>query len=276
MQNIGLMVTCNEEDCIQEVMNEYVKYFDRILVLDGSTDKTEEIIRSYPQVKYILKDNEIIDKLPNRRFNDGARQFLLAKAQEMFPVEGWCTLLHGDEIFHDDPNWVAQEAEKARAEKVNWYCMNFFLHPADKERDLDSIKSVQERVLWYHPGHIEIRQFRNKPGIFYELGQCYDVLPKGIGWQIYKYFPVFKHYPFRLPAQILKKKRQNNVSKFSNTYDAFNDYDSCFVCKSDTLKVTRKFDGSFHEFEIKNQGTLFARWLRAHRYISAKIGPFRF
>ena len=194
-------MTRDEEDVIDEVMEVNKRYFDKILVLDGSNDRTEEIVRSYDCVKYFLKDSEIIDKLPNRKFEDGARQFLLEKAQEMYPVEGWFTLLHGDEIWHDDPNWVAEQAEKARAEKVNWYVMNFFLHTSDKGRDLDSIKSVQERVLWYCPGYLEIRSFRNKPGIHYELGQRNETLPKGSAGRSTNHFPIYKHYPFRSPAR---------------------------------------------------------------------------
>jgi glycosyltransferase involved in cell wall biosynthesis len=268
LQNIGLMVTRNEEDVIEEVMEVNKRYFDKILVLDGSSDRTEEILRSYDCIKYLLKDRDIINQLPNQKFEDGARQFLLAKAQALYPIEGWFTLLHGDEIWHDDPNWVAQQAEQARAEKVNWYAMNFFLHPSDKERDLASIKSVQQRVLWYCPGMLEIRQFRNKPGIAYLPGQKWNVLPQGIGWQIYKYFPVYKHYPFRSVDQIMQKRQQNKQSGFSSTYNDFSDYTSCFVEKLPNYKVARKYDGSFHEFEIKNQGTLFRRWLRAHRYIT--------
>jgi glycosyltransferase involved in cell wall biosynthesis len=276
VQNIGLMITCNEEDCIEEIMNEHTKYFDKILILDGSTDRTEEIIRRYPQVKYFLKDSEIIDKLPNKKFVDGARQFLLAKAQEMFPIEGWFTLLHGDEVFHDDPNWVAQEAEKARAEKVNWNTMSFFLHTSDKGRDLAAIKSVQERVLWYCPGYIEIRQFRNKPGIHYDLSKHNDVLPRGIGWQIYKYFPNFKHYPYRSVDAVFKKKKTHQATGLSTNLLDIESKDDCFKDILPGCKVVRKFDGSFYEFEIKNQGSLFKRWLMYHRYLPAKIGPFSF
>ena len=57
MQHLGLMMTCNEEDCIEEVMNEHTKYFDKILVIDGSTDKTEKIIRSFDAVKFFMKDS---------------------------------------------------------------------------------------------------------------------------------------------------------------------------------------------------------------------------
>ena len=268
VQNIGLMLTRDEEDVIEEVMETNKKYFDKILVLDGSSDRTEEIVRSYDCVKYFLKDTEIIDKLPNRKFVDSARQFLLEKAQEMFAIEGWFSILHGDEIWHDDPNWVAEEAEKARAEKVNWYVMNFFLHISDKGRDLEAIRSVQERVLWYCPGYLEIRSFKNKRGIHYDLNKHHIILPEGIGWQIYKYFPIYKHYPFRSVAQILNKHIKSKDSAFTPTYKDKNNYDSCFQAILPNYKVARKYDGSFHEFEIKNQGSLLRRWLRGHRYIT--------
>ena len=272
LQNIGLMITCDEEDVIEEVMEVNKKYFDKILVLDGSSDRTEEILRSYECVKYFLKDKDIINQLPHRKFEDGARQFLLEKAQEMYPVEGWFTLLHGDEIFHDNPNRVAEEAEKARAERVNWYAMYFFLHASDKGRDLESIKSVQERVLWYCPGYLEIRQFRNKPGIHYDLGQRHNVVPRGINWRIYKYFPIYKHYLYRSVSQIMKKQQQNIRTRFTTTYSRFTDIDSCFMDILPGYRVARKFDGSFHEFEIRNQGSLLRRWLRSHRYLPVRIG----
>jgi hypothetical protein len=268
VQNIGLMLTHNEEDVIEEVMEVNKKYFDTILVLDGSDDKTEQIVRSYDCVKYFLKDKEILDKLPQHKFEDGARQFLLEKAQALYPVEGWFTLLHGDEIWHDDPGWVAQEAEKARAEKVNWYVMNFFLHSSDIGRELEAIKSVQQRVLWYCPGYLEIRSFRNKAGIRYDLSQRHNVLPHGIGWQIYKHFPIYKHYPYRSVSQMMKKKEQNLATGFSVSYSRFQSVDDCFVDILPNYKMARKYDGSFHEFEIKNQGSLLRRWLRGNKYLT--------
>lgn len=275
MQHIGLLMTCNEEDCIEEVMNEHTRYFDNILVLDGSSDRTEEIIRSYDAVKYFLKDSEIIDQLPNKKFEDGARQFILARAQEMFGYDGWFTLLHGDEIFHDNPVEMAERADKEGAEKINWYAMNFFLHTSDKGRDLDAIKSVQERVTWYCPGFLEIRSFKNKKGIYYDLGRKHMVLPHGIGWRIFRHFPVYKHYPYRSVKQIFLKKQQSLRVGFNRT--TYRDLAAEADCFRDILpgyKVARQFDGSFHEFEVKDQGSLLARWLRAHRYMPCRIGPF--
>ncbi|NQT30493.1 MAG: hypothetical protein HQ596_07960 [Candidatus Saganbacteria bacterium] len=273
-QHIGLLMTSNEVDCIKEVMDEHIKYFDKILVLDGSSDGTEKIIRSYPQVKYFLKDRDIIDKLPNRKFEDGARHFLLSKAQEMYGYGGWITLLHGDEIFHNNPVEMAERADKQGADKINWYAMNFFLHSSDKERNLEAIKSVQERVTWYCPGFLEIRSFRNKKGVHYDIGQFHRVLPEGLGWKIYKQFPIYKHYPYRSVKQMLAKKRLNERSGFSITWRNVADGDHCFVDILPNYKVARKFDGSFHEFELEEQGSLLRRWLRAHHYVPCKIGPF--
>ena len=56
MLNIGLLMTYNEDDIIEEVMDAHKPLFEHILVLDGSTDRTEEIIRSYDNVKYFLKE----------------------------------------------------------------------------------------------------------------------------------------------------------------------------------------------------------------------------
>jgi len=266
-------MTCNEEDCIEEVLREHTKYFDAILVLDGSTDRTEEIIRSFPQVKYFLKDKDILDKLPNRKFEDGARQFLLEKAQAMYGYEGWFTLLHGDEIFHDNPVEMAERAEREGAEKINWYAMNFFLHTSDRGKDLASIKSVQERITWYCPGFLEIRSFKNKRGIYYKLGERHKVLPYGISWHMFSKYPVYKHYPYRSAFQMMRKKRQHAQTGFSVTY---RDIDEAGIFKDilPSYKVARQFDGSFHEFEVDQQGSIFARWLRAHRYMPCKIGSF--
>jgi len=159
---------------------------------------------------------------------------------------------------------------------MNPLAMGIFLHTSDRGKDLDAIKSVQERVTWYCPGFLEIRSFKNSKQVHYPIGQAHNTLPKGVGLKIYKHFPIYKHYPYRSVGQMLKKKRLNEQSQFSITWRNVADEDSCFVDILPGYKVARQFDGSFHEFEVVNQGSLFARWLRAHRYVPCKIGPFKF
>ena len=243
-------MTCNEVDVIEEVMREHSKYFDTILALDGSNDGTGEIIKSFKNVKFFIKDQD----LPyTGRVKDGARGFLLKKAQEMYGYDGWFTLLHGDEIFYDNPIKIAELAQKRGVDKINWQPMNFYLHTTDKERELESIKSIQERLEWYSPAScLEIRQFKNKKGLFYDQNKHSQVMADGVGWKTLLYFPVYKHYPYRSTKQILKKINEGKEKGyFSPTYEKMGSLDTCFLDKLGN--INRKFDGNFHEFEINKQ-----------------------
>lgn len=275
MQNIGLMMTYNEEDIIEEVMETNKKFFDKILVLDGSTDKTTEIIKSYDCVKYVLQDKDIF---PKRRITDGVRQFLLEKAQSMYGTGGWFTLLHGDEIMVDDPNIIAERGEKCKAERINWHPLNFFIHTDQINENFDDGRIIQEKVIYYHPGSLEIRQFRNKPGIYYNLNQLANVVPTGIGLSTLFDYPIYKHYVIRSLAQ----RRSKPAGGLGNTADKQTSSQSITLkdIAKDKLdshyKQTRKYDGSFHEFEPGNRPNFLTQFLRWHEYIPVKIGKFEF
>jgi len=256
-------MTYNDDDIIEEMMKSNQKYFDKIFVLDGSNDKTEEIIRSFDNVKYFLKDQDIY---PNRKIADGARQFLIEKAQEMYGKEGWFTLLHGDEIFVDDPNEVAERAEKAKAERINWHSLNFFLHASQKETYNPNMP-IQEQVIYYNPGTLEIRQFRNKPNIYYNLNQVYNVVPTGIGLKTLFDFPIFKHYVTRSITQ--KQKKSGGVGAVRGELSANHkvNLDEVFKDKcSPHFAQTRIYDGSFHELHPKNRPAFFYQWLAWRHY----------
>ena len=143
IQNIGLMMTYNEADIIEETIEKNRHYFDAIYVLDGSTDQTAEILQSYDVVKCLIKDQDLY---PSRVIKDGVRQFLLEKAQADYGYDGWFTLLHGDEWFVDDPNDIIKKAEKSGAERVNWRPLNFFLHTSQKDTYSEQ-KSIEDRLL---------------------------------------------------------------------------------------------------------------------------------
>jgi glycosyltransferase involved in cell wall biosynthesis len=256
------MMTCNEEDCIAEVMQEHAKYFDKILVLDGSSDNTPEIIRSFKNVVYFAKDQDV---LPGIKIRDGARQVLLAEAQKRFGYDGWFTLLHGDEIFHDSPNTTLIAAEKAKVDKVHWYAMQFFLHTSDQTKKFAEHESLQNRVRWYCPGFMEIRQFRNKKGIFYPLDQHGCLFPKGLNARINSKFPVYKHYAYRSLEQVTKKILQTQKTQFGGAYHQ--DLQKLiFIEKLAGYKQARHFDGSFKEFELKQQSPLWLRYFSFWKY----------
>ncbi|MEK6558060.1 MAG: glycosyltransferase [Candidatus Margulisiibacteriota bacterium] len=274
MKNIGLMMTYNEEDMIEEVMESCHKHFDAIFVLDGSSDRTEEIIRSYDNVQYFIRDQDLF---PRRKIYDGARQFLLEKAQEMYGYEGWFTLLHGDEILVDDPNEVVKRAEHVGAERVNWHALNFFLHTSQSAH-YDPSKRIQDQVVFYSPGGLEIRQFKNKKGIHYNLNQISNVLPCGVGWKMLLDFPIFKHYVIRSLRQKMKKPvggfgivREESTQRLGG--NVVFDPSELFVDKLDeTYKQVREYKGSFEEFEPANRPPFLQQWLNWRKYREVNWG----
>lgn len=266
MQNIGLMMTYNEEDIIEEVMHHNKKFFDKILVLDGSSDRTEEILRSFDNVVYLIKDQDLY---PKRKVDNGARQFLLEEAQKRYGYDGWFTVLHGDEIMVDNPLEIAERAQKAKAEKVTWHSLNFFLHTSQINQVFTAEKTIQEQVTYYQPGSLEVRQFKNKKGLFYNLNQAASVLPYNIGFRTLFDFPIFKHYIVRSPQQVQKRP----ISGFANiTPEKLETlksipYEACFKDKLyPDLKQVRHYTGSFDEFEPGKRPAFIWQWLNWHRY----------
>lgn len=259
-------MTYNEDDIIEDVMKATQKYFDKILVLDGSTDRTEEIIRSFSNVVYFLKDQDIF---PKRKIYDGARQFLLEKAQAMFGYDGWFTLLHGDEIFVDDPNIIAARAEESKAEKVNWHLLNFFLHKSQKET-FNHHGNLVDQLVYYQPGNLEIRQFKNKKGIYYPLNQIYSVIPKGIGYKMLWDYPVIRHYVHRGLIQRQKKPILGFLAKVQETKTDISQnilIDDLFLDKlSKDRKQVRHFTGNYNEFTPGKRPSFFRQWLNWHQY----------
>lgn len=266
MQNIGLMMTYNEEDIIEETMESHKKYFDKILVLDGSTDKTPEILQSYNNVVYYLRDEQIF---PKRKVTDGSRQFLLEEAQKRYGYDGWFSLLHGDEIFVDNPNEITVKAEKQGADIVNWHMLNFFLHTSQKE-NYDDFAPLNERLKYFNPGGLEIRQFKNKKGIFFKLDQIARVLPYGLKNKPLWDYPIIRHYPERSIRQKLNRPTNGFKSDNPNIFekkDIEKIKDTLFKDTLDPKNLqTRIYDGSFHEFEPGKRPSFIKQWLDWRHY----------
>ena len=272
IQNIGLLMTYNEEDIIEETLRHNVQFFDAIYALDGSTDKTADIIRSFDKVVYLIKDQDLY---PKRKIRDGVRQFLLEKAQEERPCEGWFTLLHGDEMLVDNPNKIAIRADKQGAEKINWRPLNFFLHQSQKETYSEDIPII-DQVQYYEPGcNLEIRQFKNKAGIFYNLHQR-NLVPVNIGWKPFFDYPILRHYVVRSRKQFKSRpyvngQEFNGFNGASDKSDKKNEYtvndDDVFRSHLFTSeKQVRRFDGDFKEFDPKHRPSFLKQYLDFHKY----------
>lgn len=203
--NIGLLLTYNETDIIDEMMQANRHAVDAIFVLDGSTDDTPEKLAQYPEVHTILRDDDVLK--PDETLRDYHRQVLLEAARATFGMDHWYTLMHGDEIFHDNPRHIIEHADQQGAKRVNWAAMQFFLHTSDdiKYEQRISNECVQTRVRWYSPFWLEIRQFKDAKDVHYPQGQHGKVIPARVGWKPYSRVPIFKHYPYRNPEQMQER-----------------------------------------------------------------------
>ena len=258
--NIGLLLTYNEADVIEEMMAHNRRSVDTVFVLDGSSDGTDHILTQYPEVELILKDEQVA---PGGRVRDFHRQALLEVAQTRYGYGHWFTLMHGDELFHDDPRIVIERAEKQGASFVNWAALQFFMHTSDEPLDLGL--PLQQRLRWYSPFWVEVRQFKGGRNTCYRPGEHGRVLPRHVGWRPYSKMPLLKHYPYRSPEQMTKRLESQQTRGFSGTAPRPEIYRDRYAPE---YRSARHFDGDFGDLELDKQGNLLTmlwRWKRLVR-----------
>jgi hypothetical protein len=281
MLHIGLLLTKNEGDILEETLEFNKRYFDKIYVLDGSNDASIDILAKYEK-EGLCKVWRAEEIYPGG-VEDYCREFIMHKAQEDYGYEGWFTILCGDEIYHDSPLKIALQAERNKCEFTVWYTMNFFLHLEDYEKDWPENTLWQNRIRWYSPGGLEGRQFKNKPHLYWTkngkliMTMGKTALPNGLKWyKVHPKYGIYKHYNFRTPEQIRKRA----LDRVSTNYISAVNYKKYinipekgfYIPKIPGMKVARKFDGSFYEFELENQGSMLKRWFDSRKYVPIKIG----
>lgn len=276
-RNFGLLLTYNEVDVIEESLARNAPMVDAIFALDGSDDGTAAVLAAHPKVELLLRDDDVVDRAAGERVRDWHRQRLLDAVAERYGSGHWITLLHGDEILHDDARAVATAAEAQGAARVNWAAMQFFLHPDDAP--FDPALPVQERVRWYSPLWVEVRQFRTGPRTRYRRVHG-RVVPDGVGIFPYRRMPIVKHYPYRTPEQARRRLAAMRARGFSGSDLAApggaggaDEGDATGVLRrrfEPAYRVARRFDGDFGELELARQGPLgllrmlwrWKRWVR--------------
>ncbi|MEM7735220.1 MAG: glycosyltransferase family 2 protein [Deinococcota bacterium] len=254
--NIGLLMTYNIADMIDEMMDANRHAVDAIFVLDGSTDGTAEKLAAYSEVKHIFHDDEVVT--PPERVRDYHRQVLLEAAQSTYGHGHWYTLMHGDEIFYDNPREVIAAAERQGASRVNWAAMQFFLHTSDEATwSKKAHLGVQDRLRWYSPFWVEIRQFKASAKTHYPKGQHGKVIPASVGWRPYSKMPIFKHYTYRSPQQVQQRTQQQGMPGTTSLSSGI--YRDRYAPE---YREARYFSGDFGEFEDANLLTMLWRWRR--------------
>ncbi len=195
---VGLLVSKNEADILPRALRSMGPYCDAIYALIGD-DESAEFVKQYGSdhnVRLCLRDSDV-EAAP---FKDYHRQALLMAAQSDYPPNGegngWFLILHGDEIWFDDPIACALMAERLpqRSGEPGWDTVT-----CDMAQSYLSLTAGD----WVDfPACKEQRMFRNVTGIGYPYGQNYKTTPEGIsGKSFTDYRPVIRHFTYRNPDQ---------------------------------------------------------------------------
>jgi hypothetical protein len=194
------MLTKDEAPILRDVLEHNTKYIKDIYVLDGGSDNAEEIFQEFPEVKYYIHERDIKAKYGITEITDGIRHYLFEEIKKVAQPGDWVTIMHGDEIFYNDPNEVAALLSlHPQINMVKWWCPFFFPHTNDLAiwPELSS-KKLQERFLYYsHNGtsaYWEARQFRIEEGMYYNIEHHSRVIPEGKDMHAPTIYPIFKHY----------------------------------------------------------------------------------
>jgi hypothetical protein len=206
MRLIGLMMIRDEQDMLREAIRNHVIFCDSMLVLDGTEGPervaSESICRSFEQVKEYWTDADTAYERPLR---DGARQFLLERGRSLFGKGNWYVVLHGDEIWGQDPRpHLDLQPTDTQGIAIDLY--HFFPHVSQRGAwnfapDRSSIEALAQ---WYMlPPVWEDRLFFDSGEFDYEITRHSRTIPAGI--QPRKTSLVVKQYNYRSPGQSHKR-----------------------------------------------------------------------
>jgi len=220
---IGIMMTRNENDILKETLNNITPIYDRIFVLDGTEPEEEfslarRILEQFEEVKVILRDADTSGPFPIR---DGARQYLLQKVRETYGVNNWIGVLHGDELYTQDPRPILTNTNPSISPVVQARLCHFFLHK-DDQANWDHIRSlpVEARLTHYMwPGTPEDRFFFDDGRVNYDPSRHSLVVPYDRSrTRILLDAFVIKQYNYRTPEQALRRAKQRIATAWQRNH----------------------------------------------------------
>ena len=208
---IGLMMIRNEHDVLAEALRNHSCFCRAIYVLDGSRGEaqiaTREICERFPKVEGYWHDDETGYEQPLR---DGARQLLLERAREAHGLNNWFALLHGDELWGEDPRPKLEIPDRPCAVLTQLY--HFFPHSSDRDSwSFPGNGAIEATARWYMmPPGKEHRLFFDTGEHNYEVTQHSRTIPPGIPETT---LPIaIKHYSYRTPEQAYQRARERKDS----------------------------------------------------------------
>ena len=215
---IGLMMIRDEQDMLAEALRNHVRFCHAIFVLDGTQgdgQKTSQAIcNAFPQVLGYWQDHETGYQRPLR---DGARQFLLERSRERFGRNNWHAVLHGDEIWAEDPcPHLKRVCFNKDAILIRLY--HFFPHVSKRNTWAFSAGvSIEALAQWYMmPPIPESRLFWDSGLHNYEVERHSWTIPPGIVRRKMKL--VVKQYNYRTPEQAHRRAVERKAENWQHNH----------------------------------------------------------
>jgi hypothetical protein len=203
-RQVGLLIMKDENDILHEYLTNITKYYDKILVLDGSDDdEGREICAQFPEVIFYEKDQNVIK---GNVTDSTTRGFLWEKAKELVDNKLWVGILHPDEFPSANPLEMLEQVQNTGADAILIHNLHFFLHTSQKEGwDHKPGDLIEPKMKYYMaPGHPEHRYFKFDKKFVYGDRHSLTV-PHNIGSQIL--IPNFTHKQFTYRTLEQAKKR---------------------------------------------------------------------
>lgn len=215
------MMVRDEADILEASLRAATRWFDRILVLDGTTDldarrRTDEILGRFPEVVHHVRD----DDLPVTVVRDGARQYLLEEARRRYGHDRWIGILHADECLDQDPRPLLAARHPSLHPSVRVRLVHTFLHVEDEARWAEladrAVRSRIRHLMW--PGVPEARFFFDAGDRDYDVGHHAKVVPRSLrnGPLVDGY--VITQYNERSPAQVAARARQRAADGWQGSH----------------------------------------------------------
>ena len=233
MNKVGLLLIRDENDILADTLQWNAQHVDCFYVLDGSEDyKTAEgICMGSRKCAGYWRDVECpYDGPPT----DGWRQFLYAKATEDNGYDNWFLLLHGDELWVNEPDAALAEVPDADGFEFRLP----FAIPRGWDHGLSAYDQLRE---FFFPGWPEFRMFKGGEEVYYLPGQHFLTRPLGLKHVVRLDWPIL-HYPYRSPES--QRLRASKSAEWSpENYQAVRERDRVFW---DSERIAQFSHGSEH------------------------------
>lgn len=198
---------------LDEMLRCATRWFDRIFVLDGTTDatarcRTDEILASYPEVVHHIRDEDLAHPV-----RDGARQYLLEESRRRYGTDHWVGILHADEFLDQDPRPMLSAHDPRFDPSIRVRVAHAFLHVEDRPRwhelATEPLRSRVQHLMW--PGVPESRYFFDRGSRDYDVMHHGKVIPTSFrnGPLVDGY--VITQYNERSPEQLLGRATQRSA-----------------------------------------------------------------